>query len=491
MGGANIALRYNGVEFIYPLTKYSASPEKDQSGTDQTLTAIRIEVDTILNIQQLPGTATDYDAGGVFARIRHLLTAPRRPIYCDLTSLPGAVAGAGQAFIINLPDGRDDAGGPWPDPNAFSVRYVTEKTFLVHWVCTVKLRDCSVFPDLAANPLSLRWEDSLTFDEEWTATYKRSGTLILSSRSIETMDFWRRKNLAPVVAPGFRRVGARYVRSRDGLRCDFEFTDKQLRFAPPFPGTKLRIRQSESLPLVGGMRLGQVDVSMRGVQNASPVDIERWTATIAFSRMWAANPLSSQGRVIGNGTFALDESETGVEGQFTVTYKVNPTKPQQAGVAATLKQWSDQVLGQSAFIGNPPVPTQQGRDPTQRPILPWVGFGTSPPNPTNPNGFANWADPEASLAPGPADGLGLAKSVALYAALLQDPCGQALDVMPFADDVQQISTDVPGDFNSPSGGTGSSISTTAVNTAQLAAAVSTLRTEGPATIGAGASDSGL
>ena len=410
----------------------------------------------------------------MFARIRHLLTAPRRPIYCDLTSLPGQVAGAGQAFIINLPDGRDDAGGPWPDPNAFSVRYVTEKTFLVHWVCTVKLRDCSVFPDTTANPLSLRWEDSLSFDEEWTATYRRVGTLVLSTRSTETMDAWRRKNLAPLVAPGFRRTQAKYTRSRDGLRCDFEFVDKQMRISPPFPAVKMRIVQSETLPLVGGMRLGQVSVSLKGAQNASPVDLERWSCTIAFARMWAANPLSSQGRVIGNGTFTLAESESDVGGEFTLSYKVNPAKDQQAGVAATLKKWSDQVLGQSAFVGNPPVPTQQGRDPTQRPILPWVGFGTSPSNPSNPNGFAAWADPTASLAPGPADGLGLAKSIALYAALLQDPCGQALDPTPYAADVIQISTDVPSLYDSPAGGTGAAITRSPISNAQLSAAVTSL-----------------
>lgn len=474
-----MALRYNGVEFPFVQTNFCANgPEKDPSGSDQTLTTISLQCRSIINVGVIPGHPTDQNAGGTLARLRHLLTAPRKPMYFDLTSLPGQTSAKP---IINLPLGRDDAGGPWPDPKAYSAEYITPGTIEVTWACTVKLRDCGGF--IATKPLSLRWQDSLTWDETWRATYRRVGTVILSTRSDDRIDYVRRTQLAPVVLPGFHRTQAEYVISRDGLRCEFSFTDQQIRFAPPACAVRMSIIQSESFPMVGGMRSGQVDVQLVGFQNANVTDLARWAVKIAKARTWAATPLFAvPGAVIGTAAVQTRETTDGLEAGCSVQYKVQPTEARQleagggsfwrsVGQGAAVGGLAGTVIpgvGTSAgagigagvgvvdyLLGQVDAPkTQQGADPAKSPVFPWIGYGTTPPSATNPKGYQAWADPYGSIG-GPAEGVGLAREVVLFANLLGDPCGAALDPTPYAANVRVLNTAVrPEQYNTAAGGQG-------------------------------------
>lgn len=452
-----MSLRYNGVEFVYGLTTHHVNgPVKDPSNSDQLLTEIRLRVQSIVTYQQdsggnhlPPAKDGDVDAQGVLARVRHLLTAPRRAMYYDLTSLPGQT---GPAPIIDLPDGRDDAGGPWPDPDAFSATLTTQGTIVVTWACTVKIRDCGA--DTAENPLSLRWEDAISYDETWKATYRRTGTLVISTRSDNTVDWFRRNKIAPLVLPGFARRSAQYTVSRDGLRCDFVFSDEQIRFAAPYPAVNMSITQSESFPLYyTPLRRGTVSVVLTGVQSANVVELSRWAIYVAAARVWAAKPLANaEKKVIGEGVLQSRETSTGVDVSCQMSYKVTPGPVQENQIAAGNVAVAWAAAGVGAFVAaNAPL-TQQGRDPTKNPPLPWVGFGTSPPTADNPAGYAKWANPTAAVG-GPVPGVGLGESVVLFAALLNDPCGEQLKTTPYATDVVEIraTNPVPA-WNTPTGG---------------------------------------
>ena len=451
-----MALTYNGIPLVYGRTNHHImGPEKDPSGTDQTLTVIKLKTTAILYVNSLspsillpPGElGTDLNVGQLIARIRHLLTTPRRPLYYDFLSLPGTTTGLPPSAIINLPDGVDDANGPWPDPDACSVTYTTNDCLEITWACTVKLRDCG-FGTVVDGPISLRWEDQISWDEKFAATYQRVGTCIISSRSAQSIDEIRRNVIAPRVAPGFRRVRSQYTMSRDNLRCDFQFTDRQIRYAPPYPAVEMEITQSESFPLLGGMRVGEVRVIMSGVQNANVRDLAVWALTIARSRMLAANPLmSSKGTVVnGNSAPVLQSRETteGIEIAVTMPYKAPPKKVQTQQSAAGSSFWGGigglliggplgaiVGAGVGAMGGGQASPTQQGADPAKHPPFPWLGYGTSPTSNENPIGYATWAEPTGQIN-APADGVGLAPAIALFGALLNDPCSVALASTPYA-----------------------------------------------------------
>jgi len=482
-----VSVTYNGITFSYPRTEVNVmSPGMDPSSSDQLYTTIRLKVRAYLNIAALPSNYS-IDQGNVantLTRIRHYLTQPRAPLYYDLTSAPGTV---GAAPIINLPDGRDDANGPLPDPDAFSVTYTTPATLEVTWACTVKLRDCGFA--LTSTPLSLRWEDTIEFDRYWKATYRRVGTIIISSRSTISLDQYRRTVLAPTVAPGFAREAAHYTVSRDGLRCDFAFVDGQIRYAPPYPAVDMDVVQQESLPLLGAMRKGQINVSMRGMIHANPVDLQNLCTQVAFARLNASNPLASSGKVIGTAVFRSAEAKDSVQADFTVSYSVAPDSKTKGQNTVSTATWASGLIGLGiAYLAG--RPTQQGKATDQVPILPWVGYGTSPTSPSNAIGFAKWADPSGAIN-GPSDGVMLAPAIKLFAALLSDPCGVDLKTDPAAGPVEvELRTTDPNGFNTElRGGNGGA---TQISTSQLTASLSTLNaSEYPTTINGGDSQGSL
>lgn len=416
---------YNSVTFTYPLTNiHIMGPIADPSHSDQLYTEIKLGVESLLNVALLPADiTTDATPADVLTRIRHKLTKPRAAFYYDLTSLPGQV---GASPIINIPDGRDDGTGPWPDAAGFVVSYTTSDTLLVKWSCTIRIRDCAKTSQggtVATAPLSLRWKDSLSWDSSWKATYRREGTIILSSRSFQTMDWFRRNQLAPPIPFGFRRISSNYTISADFLRCDFTMVDEQIRFAPPYPGVAMTITQSETAP-ISEIRKGQVAVTIAGIQNANVVDLSRWALIIMAARVTVAGPLAAgpAGAVALLGVINLETRES--EGDVSVTascsYKTNPNARRLVGVLGG-RPW-----GALTGPGMAGVPALRGRlTPEGRavgvPGFPWVGVGTSIPSEDNPVGYAVWANPTAAIG-GPADGVGLAQAVSLFGALLMDPC---------------------------------------------------------------------
>ena len=498
-----MALRYNNIEFTYCQTELNvAGAEMDPSGSDQLYTVIKLRCRAVLNASLYPNLGyADPSPAAVLATVRHLLTAPRKPLYYDLNSPPLPAPRVGPP-VLNIPDGRDDANGPVPDPDAFSAVYTTPSTIEVTWAVTVKLVDCG---NSGRMPLSFRWQTEIDFDKYWKATYRQSGWVIFSSQSQVTPDTFRRTNLAPVVMPGFARERAHYQVSADGLRCDFEFIDVQTRITPPYPCVDMDIIQSESFPLAGGMRLGELTVFVKGMLNANPVDLEFWCMVVAWSRFYAADPLGDRktNRMLGQAVFSTHETRDSVDATFTISYKVDPqggggsveSRTGNSRVLTSVGQFFygvelgnfiyEQVNGpvggggsvgiptgsQTGVAGKVNTVTEQGRITAANQPFPWVGRGTMPISPLNPEGYKNWASPAGSIS-GPEGGFPLANAVVLYAAILRDPCGGAVRAMPNA---TQITTTVdmrnPGTWNTPAGGRGGATPTTG---AQLTAVLSQL-----------------
>lgn len=474
-----MALRYGPIEFVYPQTEtHVMGPERDPSGTDQLFTVIKLKVRSIISLGNLdsptqirPARVSDGNAGATIARIRHMLCQPRQPLYYDLVSPPG---GRSTKPTIDLPSGLDDANGPWPDEDAFSAHYTTPTTIEVSWACTIKIRDCG--GNVPVGPLSLRWEDTISWDRTFKSTYRRVGTLILSSLSPNGVDYYRKTQLAPVVAPGFARTTASYTISRDGLRCDFVFVDEQIRFAPPPPAIDLNIVQSESFKMLGGMRAGNVEVSLVGKIDANVVDLYKICVQIARARIWAATPLKSGTAVIGDAVFSTKEGRSDVSCTFVASYKIPAVATRETKSNSTGSWIGRAVITSpanalaSALMGGDTPKTEQGKSLGGAPLMSWVGAGTSPVSPTNSLGYAKWAVPNAQVN-APAVGVGLASALKLAAAVMGDPCGIEVELAGDRDSITELVANVNiGGGNSPGAGNGNTKNP--VNRAMLTAAFS-------------------
>jgi hypothetical protein len=469
-----MSLIYNGISFSYALTNlHQMGSVKDPSGSDQLFTSIRLEVTGLLNVGLLPASALGRDAAGTLAYIRHLLTQPRKPLYYDLESPPGVT---GNNPVINIPTGRDDAGGPFPDAEmAVSVEYTTPATLIVKWGVTTYLRDCG--SNRVTAPLSLRWEDSLELDETFRMTRKRQGTLIISSLDTQMIDSYRRNILAAPVPAGFARRSSTYQISRDGLRCDYGFIDVQLRWAPPYPAVSMEIIQSEtSAPKGFGMRYGAFKVSVKGNVNASPRALASICADVAGVRVIAAKALTAQGTVLGETSVECQETEESVNVTMTVTY-IDPSSPQGMELrsstsdlrtgAPDLRSGTGSVVIRSDFDVSSGGRSLQNLPTTSANLgLAWLGAGTWSSPGFDPN-FAS----STGVIVSPADGIMLAPYVSMYAALLKDPCGTQVPVNPLAGNpAVSIRTNVRL-WNTAAGGNGGEPGT---YDAQLVASLSNL-----------------
>src|SRR4051812_5562069 len=107
-----MGLTYNTVDLgSYLLTqKIDQGPVYDPSRSDQIYTSVVLRCKSVLYANCLAAVGGETPPATA-ARIRHYLTAPRRPLSYSV----------GGVSFIDLPGGLDDANGPMPLDDAFSL----------------------------------------------------------------------------------------------------------------------------------------------------------------------------------------------------------------------------------------------------------------------------------------------------------------------------------------------------------------------------------
>ena len=401
--------RYNGIDLSYVLTQsVTQEPARDPSGTDQLYTRIRIEVRAVLNAGLNPSLGASDTPARQIPRIRHMLTAPRRALYYAAGGSPGGA-------VIDLPAGRDDHTGPWPDAPALTVTHVTEATYVVTFAVVVCLTDCGTAPP---EYLSNRWQESINYDANWHATRRVVGTLITSGRAPGSPDDLRLL-VTPGVPPGFRRESADYQLSEDGLTVRYTFADRQLAKVPPFPATTMRGRQVETTPMPGGKRKGEIQLSLTGPPTVNPRDLLGVAIRVAMARAYHVGFTVSEksGRILVGGSIAESLDDDKNEVSLHLQWDIPPARSRDRGL-------------QEAVLSNTP-PGTPGRGSGE----PYTVDARSPltGRPAASTGmFASWvgrplsgSDPAGSVAP-PLRGIGPAAYIRLVAAALKDPCGAEL-----------------------------------------------------------------
>jgi len=269
---------YNNVTLQYCKTLFfEVTTERDPTNTDVLWRKYTVRVRGFLATSQ---GSFPSDTAATLQEVKAALTTPRRSFSYSI----------GNKVLVEVPAGAgpvlDAALGPEPLP--VTINEVTAGVFLVEHGVICRVIDCPPNCEDKLDPVvSLRWEQSETFDTNWASTIETHGMVIVRSDLLQSADSFRELATPPVL-PNYQRTRSHYVLSPDGTRLQFSFTDVEQDRLPPYPATTARGRFTVNSNK-GGVRIGQVDLELRGQPGTS-----RGVLLIVALRM-ALSKLSSEG----------------------------------------------------------------------------------------------------------------------------------------------------------------------------------------------------
>lgn len=422
---------YNGVNLgAYLLTeRIEQAPSLDPSRSDQLYTDSILKVKSVIYpncLASLPGEVPATTA----ARIRHLLTCPRKPLAYT----------TGGVTYFDLPGGLDDANGPMPLQDGFSVVQISEGAWIVTWGVRVCLTDCGSGSPPAY--LSNRWEAAVSFDRDGYDTRRTSGLLIVSSRGPSSPDDLR-SLVTPGIDPGFRRETADYRLAPDGLHYHYAFVDRKLSKIPPYPATTMDGEQVESCSVFGGKRQGMLNLTLTAPPTVDARDLLNACIKVAMGRVFASDPQRDQkaNPLIREAAFRESLSDTKNAVSLSLKWAMRPAGSRDAGkkpglagqligggigsIGGPFGAWAGAAIG-----GQLDAQTPEGRDQKALPMFAaWLGRPL--------DGF----DPARGIAP---PLRGVTGQIRLVAAALRDPCGSDVELRSSGFDNQFVGTTSDG-----------------------------------------------
>ncbi|VTS00618.1 hypothetical protein [Tuwongella immobilis] len=343
-------LIYNGIEIPYISTQtVEQQAVYDPTNTDVIGFAVTIHVTGILStaptaqadrgtktlesVQQ--GLSNAVDPAVQLAAIRTKLLTPRKTLWY----------GVGNSPIIHVtgdmdaPETKDIAKGP--TPKVLRAHKITAETFLVEFSIETTILGCDQ-KDSAI--LSIRWTQSLGFDEKWICTQTTTGRMI-TRRDVRKSPDELRASVTPAVPTGFVRSQTRYTLQADGLAMDFEMTDVEQFVMAPVPAIKASGKYLETTG-TDGLVYGQVQLRLTGAKNTSYSQLLQRAVGIGLTKLKIANPLGTNGQVDRSqfmvaGTVMQDLFEPTVDISLRAQIKPPSTLLGVSGKDADLSRWDN------------------------------------------------------------------------------------------------------------------------------------------------------
>lgn len=260
------------------------------------------------------------------ARIRHLLSLPRRPFTYSVNG-----------HVLLQSDGLDPAGGPMPSGPP-SILKVTANSFRVSWEIVVCTDDCA---ENTTQPLwtSIRWGQEQAIDEANYSTFVTTGRAHFKAngrQNIKHIDDLRGVVVPPAPTNCVRH--SRYAWSADGLTLDFSFVDQELYIRPPQDVVKLTGRFVHRFIRGGGKWFAHVSLKLEGAKNVPKPRLMATAIAIAYNRLRKANVLPPEGK---GGAFVM-------EGAFEESFERNTVQVDLSAITAAPNMGSGQSAGQGS-----------------------------------------------------------------------------------------------------------------------------------------------
>ncbi|QEL18877.1 hypothetical protein [Limnoglobus roseus] len=323
-------ITYNGISLGYVKTvECDQSPEFEESGSDQLYLTTKLRFNSVLSQKVMPVKSGETVPEAAL-RITHMLTAPRRSLrYARgetvLIDLPDGRDSANGPipFGVSVRDfteaswlitwgvevrqGECPDGKPLPDykvkPAGRAPAGATPYESLINSQAGGSGKSgAGAYVNLPWNPaasadlvfqasqgavprraaedrtktrpayngiLSNRWAESHDINpDDWRSTITRRGTLVVDPSAGIHPDLFRGL-VTPPAPPGFRRE-AHYDVTKDGLKLNYSFTDRQLVKPPPTPATKMTGYQLDNSQEPGVVRRGVLSITLQGPPGTHP-----------------------------------------------------------------------------------------------------------------------------------------------------------------------------------------------------------------------------
>lgn len=305
--------KYNGVTFPYAFhTDFKQEFLYDESNTDLMYSKFDITVQAILNADYVSIIDSTLAAGSepatIMAAIRKKLMRPRKELsikFNGVELLPPAQSGnrfASGSSGVGLIDAKNG-----PQPQSCVINVLTNTSFLVTYRIIAHYWDDQT---VGNSVISNRWQESVVIDNCNYTTRTRTGKYFIRSDNAkaEVADKFRILMAVTGIPDGFKRESSTYTIAADGLAMSFVVVDKEVYRQPPKPAFVATGNYTESTTILGAMRWGKVEVSLKGSKDSDQAELMETCIAVAASKLRMAGAV-----VDDKGSFLYLE-----EGAFTV-----------------------------------------------------------------------------------------------------------------------------------------------------------------------------
>lgn len=271
---------YAGVELGYiHTTTIDQEPQYSDDGMDYLYSKITIGVEAIINSALTPSLGGE-SATQTEARIRHLLSLPRKPLEF--------LVNADSLITVVPPDAKN---GPFPKRHSVK-RIGGTQSFLVDFQVETYVVEC---PAGAPPPyISNRYRETVTVDENFYTKKTRTGKVVVRADVGNNPDGLRTL-IAPPIQTGFKRESSEWILQEDGLAMTYTIIDREVYLQPPAPSTKAEGEYTESTTL-GAIRFGECRIRLEGAKTSDKGALIELAIVIALTKVRGVN-----GQLIGVG----------------------------------------------------------------------------------------------------------------------------------------------------------------------------------------------
>lgn len=296
-------IMYNGIVLPYcKTTQYDQSAHYD-SETDWVRQDFAIATETYFTADYLQLLFPDLvgktdNAADIMNVVRSRLMQPRRQLSVKCAGVE--VIPQRQVGNTGFVDAKNG-----PQPQYCNVIQMNDATFIVSWSIKASYwennetrvdDDPKVRNQPGNNVLSCRWSESQDIDSCLYTTRTRSGRYTIRSDNAARfiVDKFRSQFAVTGVPRGFIRQSSSYKVDPSGLALEFTLIDQQVYKLPPRPAYEASGRYIEQTVNNGGMRYGEVQISLRGSAQSDPGKLVLAALGIASAKL-RANGVNLEG----------------------------------------------------------------------------------------------------------------------------------------------------------------------------------------------------
>lgn len=293
---------YNGIRLPYPLhSQFRSQSVYDESGTDRTYTQIYANVQCLINTDMISVISDELSSTAdiiqIMRVVRFKLMQQRKALSVMIGSRDLVPNAAGVVGTVDAKNG--------PQVKNVTINQLTDKSFIVnfevegnYWENYRSQSGAELGVNRKGNTvISNRWSDSQEIDAGKYTRRVREGKVVIRSDNAEglTADQIRSDFAVFGITDGFVRKRASYRVHPDGLSMTYTLEDQEVWLMPPPPAYEANGYYTESTTLNGGLRWGEVQLTLKGAKDVPKAELIRVALVTMMQKLQFANSVVNRG----------------------------------------------------------------------------------------------------------------------------------------------------------------------------------------------------